>query len=160
MGCDIHIYTERYEPELKQWVCIDNFCFNVWHLKYPEDEPNKWTQREWYTGRNYYLFGMLAKGVRTDPPHGFKLKGFPDNASPHTVYSYEQWGLDAHSASWLTLKELNKKLLVSTLRREDPDNEFARFVIDFKKFLESIHYSHVLTKVPDDHFRIVFWFDN
>lgn len=56
MGCDIHMYVEY---KRKDSDFIDNFGSRI--------NP----------GRNYTLFGLLAKGVRRDIPEGVEPKGIP-----------------------------------------------------------------------------------
>lgn len=60
MGCDIHMYVE---------------------YKRKNDERNNW--REFggriNPGRNYYMFGLLSKGVRSDLDEGLEPKGLPAN---------------------------------------------------------------------------------
>ena len=57
MGCDIHLYVEYKN---KKETNYRNFGGRI--------NP----------GRNYYIFGLLAKGVRSDLPEGIELKGLPD----------------------------------------------------------------------------------
>lgn len=62
---------------------------------------------DFYHDRNYSLFSILA-GVRV---HGDVTpispeRGIPEDASPTVAEVYEDWGGDAHSASWYSLDEL------------------------------------------------------
>ena len=126
MGADIHFYTERwtssnnYEgprdlsedrdqklnevledvPTKFRWVSADSW----------KKEDGEW-RVEWnkqlYSDRNYYLFGILADvrnrgGVE---PINYP-KGIPDDASSGYRYMCEQWDGDAHSHSYFTLDEL------------------------------------------------------
>ena len=126
MGCDIHMYMERwtssndYEgprdlsedrdqklnevledvPTKFRWVSADSW----------KKEDGEW-RVEWnkqlYSDRNYYLFGILADvrnrgGVE---PINYP-KGIPDDASSGYRYMCEQWDGDAHSHSYFTLDEL------------------------------------------------------
>jgi hypothetical protein len=55
--------------------------------------------------RNYLVFGILA-GVRYDEyPQIAPTRGFPEDASDPVKKSYESWGRDAHTPSWVTLGE-------------------------------------------------------
>lgn len=94
MGCDIHSFAEMRSGS--SWV------------RMPDLEP--------LTRRNYNLFAMLA-GVRNgrgfagcdtgDPFTPICLpRGLPADASREVKEEHESWGLDAHSASWLTLADL------------------------------------------------------
>lgn len=126
MGCDIHFYTERwtssnnYEgprdlsedrdqklnevledvPTKFRWVSADSW----------KKEDGEW-RVEWnkqlYSDRNYYLFGILADvrnrgGVE---PINYP-KGIPDDASSGYRYMCDRWDGDAHSHSYFTLDEL------------------------------------------------------
>jgi hypothetical protein len=159
MGCDIHIYTERKIGN--QWHNIDNWAYNEYYPE--EDEPLR--VRQWYDGRDYYLFGLLARGVRNDNPLGFEARGLPANVTNIVKQQYEAWGYDAHSASWLTLKELEKQAIRNELKR-DPSrpyhtsNGLDYFAKEFENFLESILYSFQIEELDRSDVRIVFWFDN
>lgn len=82
-------------------------------------EVKKGSYCDWiYDGRNYDLFAMLANvrngagfaGIKTGD--GFNIiaepKGVPMDMSKIIAADYEEWMGDAHSASWLTLKELKE----------------------------------------------------
>jgi hypothetical protein len=58
MGCDIHAYIEYKDPKYDWW---DSFATGI--------NP----------GRNYTMFGLMAKGVRSDYNDGFIPKGLPEN---------------------------------------------------------------------------------
>lgn len=62
MGCDIHMYVE-YKRKNDSDKQFRNFGGRI--------NP----------GRNYYMFGLLAKGVRSDNEAGFETKGLPDKDS-------------------------------------------------------------------------------
>ena len=91
MGCDIHATLE----------------YDKWKLKSPNDAHN------WYSfaknidiDRGYYLFGILA-GIRTDNINKIaEPRGVPEDASYEFKQEYEEWDSDAHTASWVTFKEL------------------------------------------------------
>jgi hypothetical protein len=97
------MYTERKvngewvlaEPSTRQ---LSSFSGDHYYISVPY-------QFQIYTGRNYQLFGVLA-GVRQCSDQKFERKGFPEDASPIVRGIYEQWGGDAHTPSYLTLKEL------------------------------------------------------
>lgn len=107
MGCDIHIYVEKKING--KWILAQGL------VEYKGDD-GKITKRvpypdQFYNGRNYLLFGMLTGGeVRAEPGIYFHdcTKGFPDDACEEIAEIYDSWGDDAHSASWLTAKELRK----------------------------------------------------
>lgn len=67
MGCDIHLYVERKNPVSGQW----EFVPAEGHA--PQDEWDKKNNRwDWYGGRNYDLFAILA-----DVRNGYGFAGIP-----------------------------------------------------------------------------------
>ena len=97
MGCDITIHCE-YKDKNGKWRNCDDFFWN------PENKEYECV--EIYSGRNYELFGVLA-GVRDNSlPQITERKGFPEDASEVTKAFYKEWENEAHSMSWLTLREL------------------------------------------------------
>lgn len=86
MGCDIHAFAEK-RNEAGDWVLVTDDVFDF---------------------RDYGIFAFLA-GVRNysavtpiAPP-----RGFPATAAPEIAASYKGWDVDAHTPSWLTIKELS-----------------------------------------------------
>lgn len=102
MGADIHMYLEKKIGG--NWISTapitkDN---DGWYEVSRENRI--------YYDRNYLLFSVLA-GVREPLPgvwQKYKEKGFPDDADPLLCKLYEQWGVDAHTPSYLTLKDLHE----------------------------------------------------
>lgn len=88
MGCDIHLYAERWQAGAQQWVNVP-----VTLSEFPD--------------RSYRLFGWLA-GVRNYSMVGPLVdpRGFPLDASVFVAQEYIDWDMDAHTPSWLTLDEL------------------------------------------------------
>jgi len=87
MGCDIHGFLEyRYANDKSWW----DMC------TIPDD-------------RNYDLFGILA-GVRNyvNATPISKPKGIPEDASYRVKDGIKDWGVDGHSHSWLTWKEIKE----------------------------------------------------
>lgn len=159
MGCDIHLYAEKKVND--QWVTIDKWSDNPDYKSNPEGEKPKIIKRGWsedeiddrfYTdGRNYNLFCALA-GVRkyifsNDPTQVAEEKGFPQDACNEIKEEYDSWGSDAHTASWLTLGELES---YDWSEYGETCNDFRNEVIPKMK----------AENVPPDDVRIVFWFDN
>lgn len=127
MGCDIHLYVERRQPD-GTWASADNWLF----VEEEDDDGNLvqhrtlWTWREgrehdhsFYNKRFYALFEILA-GVRAyegfvqlDAP-----RGVPDDASPEYLEMVRKWNLDGHSHSYCTVQELLDYDWTQTLRRE------------------------------------------
>lgn len=114
MGCDIHMYVE-YKKRLpvkatkdyeEQWISGDYFKFDP----YDETQEGKYEQIELYGNRNYALFSTLA-GVRDYTDKVIPVaepKGIPDDCCNYVKERNEAWGNDAHTHSWLTLKELKE----------------------------------------------------
>jgi hypothetical protein len=131
MGCDIHTQVEikKLKNGEEVWVTADYYTLNDYYRgknyskvkydaskpinDYPETDHNyyenepKYTVAPIYNNRNYTLFAILANvrnyGASTyiDDP-----RGIPPDACKETIKNYEYWGIDAHSASYFTLKEL------------------------------------------------------
>lgn len=91
------MYIEK-NPTGKKWepaqgfVTIDDDCVDV-------------PYHDRFTDRDYLLFGFLA-GVRDPENQYFKAKGFPSDACKEVKTVYDGYGSDAHTPSYLTLKEL------------------------------------------------------
>lgn len=92
MGCDIHGFVEldkrgHGDDERSWWVAAGNLFG--------------------FVGRSYDSFGCLF-GVRNyanfDPVA--PDRGIPEHASRTVEEDYESWGVDAHSASFLTFEEM------------------------------------------------------
>lgn len=116
MGCDIHMYVE-YKKELpikdskereEKWLCGDYFKYNPYKDIF--DDEKEFERMELLGHRNYSLFATLA-GVRdyselVTPVS--KPKGFPSDCCDYVNEEKKQWDGDAHTHSWLTLKEIKK----------------------------------------------------
>ena len=108
MGCDIHLYTERKLLDDNRWICVDHFIYNPYYDGKNPDEKEL-SPVEIYDGRDYTMFTALA-GVRNDnmTPIISPPRGLPTDVSDVVRSLYDWWSDDAHSASWLTAKELFK----------------------------------------------------
>lgn len=102
MGCDIHMYVEYMVDDA--WYNCDYFVPRRSTRNY---DASHYVHIPIYDGRNYSLFAILAN-VRNygDTDYISKPRGLPENASKFVKDEYESWYDDAHSASYLTLKEL------------------------------------------------------
>lgn len=164
MGCDIHMHVEYcYEGA---WKCGDYFGL------LPEstlDNP-KYSFISIYDYRNYDLFGVLA-GVRSfagnnqiDTP-----RGLPNDVSDFVKGDYEYWGNDAHSCSYLTLRELiefdmydwddseeESHLLIPLIDRLKQRADELNLIWDFQ--WDGRSRGEAMKKA--ENIRIVFWFDN
>lgn len=61
-----------------------------------------------FDGRNYNLFGILAGVRRYDLDPIAEPRDIPQDASPMVVADYEGWEENAHSATYLTLRDLKE----------------------------------------------------
>lgn len=77
MGCDIHCYIE-YRSE--------NSDFTSWNDFGKKINP----------GRNYQIFGLMAKGVRADYDESLDIKGLPD---------YETLGYSSKDDAYIYISE-------------------------------------------------------
>lgn len=122
-----------------------------------------------YTGRNYTLFGKLA-GVRgMDEPMVYP-RGLPEDVSPEVQEEYNKFEGCAHSETWYDMYEL--RLLVDAGRgkvkdevwNEETDQYELRDVDYVKGFLEDAeHVLHMSWRWPAEKVgenRIVMWFDS
>ena len=166
MGCDIHFYVERwtssndYEgpkdlsedrdqklnevledvPTKFRWVSADKWKLEDgnWHVPY---------NLEYYSGRNYYLFSILAD-VRNSGVEPINYpKGIPDDASTGYLYKCEQWDSDAHSHSYFTLEEL------LNVHWSEYDSEYI------EDFMETLEKMKKIDEYPLN-VRCCFFFDN
>lgn len=166
MGCDIHMYLERK---------IDD---GEWHI-HPE---HKKSESDGYivdnpeltvTHRHYDLFAKLA-GVRG---HGPQPKGVPDDVSPEVEDVIEDYGLDGHSHSWISIEEFEK--ILNKLKFKPTDETtiiynwnlfninksipgYTPIVAFCKKETEELQVDSILldSKPINVQYRLVFFFDN
>lgn len=107
MGCDIHTRIEYRRDEKEGWLNGDFYRYDP---NYRGNDPyatDPMMLIEVCDERDYELFAVLAD-VRNynnveciDEP-----RGMPDDVSFRVERDHDDWGADAHSASWFTLKEL------------------------------------------------------
>lgn len=159
MGCDIHSYVEQRVSNgwtRAHWGVTD---------KYGECEP--------FRDRIYAVFGWLAdvRNYSAVPPIS-KPRGLPGDVSPDVLREYEEWGLDAHSASWLSVDELLAFDYIETFedRRVTRGNDGGVTaepgdgrLVSYREFLghsffEDLERLAEFNKVAPT--RVVFWFDN
>ena len=131
---------------------------DIWiHVEYKNRKTGKWTYAYEADGdRNYMLFGVLA-GTRGDCLPLYEPRGLPSDISNKTKKEYEDWGLDAHTPSWLATEELMECLNTTINRAEDCYRD------EMKKWLKP--YYEIYEKMngiekKGEQCRIVFWFDN
>lgn len=108
MGCDIHTYVEikRNVNNIEKWATADYYRKNRYYTDYPEEEK-QYEVVHIYDDRNYGLFSILAD-VRnySDNEPISQPKGLPEDCCDEIRKESDYDGIDGHSHSWFTLKEL------------------------------------------------------
>lgn len=173
MGCDIHMYIE-YKVDDGEWIAHES------HVETEEEGIRPISA----TGRNYYLFGLLA-GVRSiDSGNNLKPRGLPLDVTSVIKKAHEHWGVDAHSVSFLFMEEFKDVIRkYNKTKREhriplnpkrtdmffDYNHGFIQFPPSFstiisgaKKHKADIQADFILlgAKPPNVEYRLIFWFDN
>lgn len=154
MGCDIHTHVEYKNFKVDPWQSGDYFIkAGAGYIKVDFCED-----------RSYRLFAVLANvRNREGVEYISEPRGIPSDATEYTRECYKIWDIDAHSASYLTLKEL------IDFRKSHPDATVLDYLIDELKrranelyliydFQWDRRYGEAYAK--SDLIRIVFWFDN
>lgn len=126
MGCDIHLYVEVKRDPDGDWELGSGTEPNPWYGKW--DDERELRIKDWYRGRNYTLFSILAD-VRNGRPDmsGWSAwlrdstkdeayddriepidmpRGLPSDMSPEVRVESVGWEGDGHSYSWFTAREL------------------------------------------------------
>jgi hypothetical protein len=139
MGCDIHLHVEvKIEGKWQNWTA-----------------PN--------LDRNYDLFAKMAdvRNYNQGTVPISKPKGLPEDISVVTKLSYDHWGVDGHSHSWLGYGALT--VLEEWINNQE-HLEGHRKVWEFDRMFGWFLGNGFLDKGswPDgvDDVRFVFWFDN
>jgi hypothetical protein len=175
MGCDIHIFAERRKAADSDWQPVFNhFTLDRFDQEYYKkdkgDKPFDW--------RSYSMFAFLA-GVRNydrcDPIS--EPKGLPSDVSQYVRDDYKKWDGDAHSDSYLTLKELiefdydkefwnrrvTKQLSTNSWTGAGLAEEGEGKIISYRENLGEfffVHLEELKALGEPENVRIVFWFDN
>lgn len=163
MGCDLHSHVEIREVD--GWQEASG-------LNWGEYSSGP------FENRNYGVYGFLS-GVRNysavdpicDP------KGFPDDASKTVRDSFDEWGVDGHTPSWLLVSELSaidydaevndRRVTRQTGPRSwdggctgEPDEGEVQPLREFlgSAFMRDLDRLRVLDS--EANIRVVFWFDN
>lgn len=162
MGCDIHTYVEQFDDDgtwmVAEWPGADltNFVSG----------PFDW--------RDYGMFGFLGYGGRnySKVPGIAELRGLPADSSDKARVAHDEWGIDAHSASWLTVNELSAFDYTATFEDRrvtrgndhgataEPGGGRTRSFADFlgTHFFDDLATLAAMNAVKPT--RVVFWFDN
>lgn len=173
MGCDIHSFAEVRKDG--KWEKVsDVFPLDGYDKEYYGKDFGCWP----FTWRSYDLFGWLAdvRNCSRVPPIS-QPRGLPDDVSLEIKRESDDWGLDGHSRSWLSLAEL----LAVDYEQVFWDRRVAKRIagrgwysaalaeegegrhITLREHLSPTYFSvlEVLKTLgePKD-VRVVFWFDN
>lgn len=143
MGCDIHMMVEVRRDD--RWHAVDP-------VPPVEDADDDAHDAYWMAvrdaphiihDRHYRLFAALSN-TRNYGGIGFiaPARGIPGDASPEYLRALAGWGIDAHSYSWHTLRQLQEFVWQAAAA---PEPSFFDALVNFGE--------------PDD-VRIVFFFDN
>ena len=163
MGCDIHMYVEIKRD--KKWENADYFVVSD-----PLAEKPKLSLVEIYGHRNYALFAVLADVRNAGYDYIDAPRDIPDDATEFVKSEYDEWGWDAHSASYFTLRELIDYHEEHKPRYHDWDDYILLPLIErLKNRADDLYFifnfqwggrgrEEALEKAKD--IRIVFWFDN
>jgi hypothetical protein len=118
MGCDIHLHVERRT--------------DVGWEQVPDPESDDWTHpTRWFHDRNYELFAILADVRNSEGDERLQPivdpRGLPADVSDAVGTSSEEWGIDGHSHSYLTVAEIlafdwDQMATLSGLFRDDGDD--------------------------------------
>jgi hypothetical protein len=154
MGCDIHIHAERKTS-------------SGGYERIPDLEP--------FGDRRYGTFGFLA-GVRnySGIQPIAEPRGIPEDISSDVATDYNDWGFDAHSASWLSVDELVPYNYDQTIEDRRMTRQIAPNLWDggctaepgegkattLREFLGEGFFEDIEKLKSSGADRIVFWFDN
>lgn len=121
MGCDIHLYVERQRADgvwefcpspgslLARGHLVELYGGGTEAQQAVDAVISLQTLEEsddFYDGRDYSLFGILADVRTREHPPLAQPRGVPDDASPEYLKRVDDYGSDGHSHSWFLLSEL------------------------------------------------------
>jgi len=136
------------------WTRAEDVVPNQWyepHETYPGNNPE--TYEDWYQGRNYELFSILA-GVRGYGPPIIEPRGLPDDIGESVKEEYGEPPRDWHTPHYYYLNELEANID----RFKDPEVYCQQFIDDVIVRMRKVADEELEgdgTKI-----RICFWFDN
>ena len=175
MGCDIHVYIEKRIDSQFPWEADEGHSASIEEAGTPDEHT--YVNSVSAAGRNYNLFAILANvrgcGLLYD------VRGLPTDVSPLIKQAYNQWGVDGHTHSYLSLDEFKECLVAAQYKLDRKKSSKAFFswseYNDFKKsppdYVTMVNYcENWIDKIKEEDFlgideyrpevRIVFWFDN
>ena len=160
MGCDIHTFVERTRNP-----CTPKDITSYQRSDFEGESHRFYTTSYVLDDRNYSYFYQLAgvRGRSNDRHYLSEPRGLPDDVSEGIKQEYEEWGDDAHSASYATLQELitfvgevkSKQLKELLLEEDTTDLSHMEKVIEYLKDKAKQEHTNDYNNI-----RIVFWFDN
>lgn len=177
MGCDIHSFAERKRNG--KWEKVgEHFSLGEWEKEYYKKEKND-SPFDW---RSYSMFAFLADVRNYDHCEPIsEPKGMPEDVCDEIKSEYDDWESNAHSASYLTLKELldfdydkvfwNRRISRTTYNEnggsytngaslaEEGEGTNVTYRENLGEFF-FIHLKELEELGNPDEVRIVFWFDN
>jgi hypothetical protein len=160
MGCDIHAFVERIRnPHSPKDIT------SYTRSDFGSESHRFYTESSILDNRDYSYFYQLAgvRGRANDKYIFSEPRGLPEDVSEGIKQEYEEWGDDAHSASYATLQELidfvadvkSKQLKELLLDQDTTDLTHMEKVIDYLKIKAEQQFTKDYNLI-----RIVFWFDN
>lgn len=170
MGCNIHCRFERRNPDgtwesvLNTKPTTDDLQRHKWECEdaRAEGKPDPAMFRR-YTGRDYRLFAMLAD-VRNDgsiTPIAPTERGVPADASVEYLRLVEQWGVDGHSHTWVTMEEVfDQTWHRRTFKGDSYTPEGATYLSVVERFVALCWDVLMEHRVTPQNLRLVMFFDN
>lgn len=171
MGCDIHLYSEKWDEHTKKWETFDLWEKNEYYSKPSPDatqeeiEEAEW-EGEWVVSeiddaRWYEKFGILSPGVRCEPEGPTaRERGWPHDACKEYDEMYIRWDCDAHSPNWITITEF-RHLVAQYRVLRGSDSPLANMHQAVEAHIKrKLKWDHVIQRQNMDHIRLVYWFDN
>lgn len=168
MGCDIHFYVEVKSRSVNRHKKLNDILDENETIEDSWESADEWIedtdpdahspkminrQTRFYSGRNYFLFGVLA-GVRYDCPNPIAAdRGIPADLSPELLAEKKAWDGDGHSHSWASLTEL---INADWNYYNNLTDDGLQYLMQFTRTIEKMK---TLSNNTDD-VRCVFWFDN
>jgi len=175
MGCDIHIWAEVRDKKTGTWTMVgEEFSLDDWTKEYRKKDKTEHP----FDHRDYSVFAFFADVRNYDHCEPLsEPRGIPEDSDDWIINEYERWNGDAHSASYLTLRELSefdydKKFWNRRIEKQLSPNSWTGAglaeegegkIISYRENFGKQYFTHLeeLKQLGDpDDVRIVFFFDN
>lgn len=165
MGCDIHIFTEKWNKKEQRWESFDFWEKNEYYDAAEAEEEGyidtEWCACEFDDNRWYEKFSILSNGVRgeAEGPCASEL-GFPNDACVETAANFKAWDCDAHSPNHITVAKFRHLVAEWRLLKgsNSPLNEMHEALEAHIK--RKLKWDHIIDSQDWEHIRLVYWFDN